>query len=97
MTADELAPIVAAVRNLTRWDSSVPMIHMIDTMWKHADAFVELMLACERWRETDCDCGASAEDSLGDGLHRDSCADVMAGRAIGDALDKVHAVGKGGG
>lgn len=48
MTAAELRGVVEATRNLTRWDSSVPMVRMIDTMFKHADVLVELVAVCER-------------------------------------------------
>lgn len=48
MTSEELRAVVEATRNLTRWDSSVPMVRMIDTMYKHADALVELVRVCER-------------------------------------------------
>lgn len=51
MTAEELRAIVDATRNLTRWDSSVPTVRMIDTMWKHADALVALVAASERLRD----------------------------------------------
>ncbi len=44
----ELRTIVGEVRHLKRWDTAVPVVRMMDTMFAHADAFVELVAACER-------------------------------------------------